>query len=111
METTYKIIDMERISENGTVVKTGCIIIAREKENYTNDGLPAERAYRAITNISVTFEREEGSSFIPYEELTEDIVVGWVKEKIGEEGISEIESQLKKEIDKQKVITVTGTPW
>jgi hypothetical protein len=111
METTYKIIDMERISENGTVVKTGCVIIAREKENYTNDGLPAERAYRAITNISVTFEKEEGTPFIPFEELTEEIVIDWVKEKLGQEGVLEIENRLQKEIDKQKVATLNGTPW
>ena len=46
--------------------------------------------------------------FIPYEELTEEIVKGWVLDKIG----ADIEQRLVAEIDAQKnPSSASGLPW
>lgn len=46
--------------------------------------------------------------FIPYEDLTEEIVKGWVLDKLG----ADIEQRLVAKIDAQKNPTsATGLPW
>lgn len=45
---------------------------------------------------------EEGSSFTPYASLTEQQVIDWVKDDLGEAGIENCESNLQGQIDTQK---------
>jgi hypothetical protein len=57
----------------------------------------------------------EGSTFIPYEELTNDIVVGWIQQELGESGIESIEACLNGQIETQKNPPIspenTPLPW
>ena len=55
----------------------------------------------------------EGDPVIPYADLTEAVVIEWVKERIGgEEKLAEIEAALQAQIDEQRTPTrATGTPW
>jgi hypothetical protein len=49
--------------------------------------------------------------FIPYEDLTEQIVLGWVKEDLGAEKVSEIEGGLVARLQKAKDPVTPGVPW
>jgi hypothetical protein len=49
--------------------------------------------------------------FIPYEDLTESIVLGWVKTYLGDEKISEIEAGIEARYLNKKDPVVSGAPW
>ena len=54
----------------------------------------------------------EGDTVIPYADLTEEVVVGFVKAKLGEEQVTQVQSALQTKIDEQRTPTkATGTPW
>lgn len=56
---------------------------------------------------SVSHERAE--EFVPFEDLTQEEVIGWVKAKLDSE---EIEASLLAQIDAQKnPVSATGLPW
>jgi hypothetical protein len=54
-----------------------------------NDGTYSSGAYG-----SVGLEKPEPGNMIPYADLTEEIVVGWVKDHFGAEKVGEIEAAL-----------------
>ena len=62
---------------------------------------------------------EKPETLIPYADLTENQVIGWVKTKIESNAtagsgasIAQIEAQLDAEINEQKApTTAVGTPW
>jgi hypothetical protein len=67
-----------------------------------------EGNYSASNYGTVGFER--GDTFIEYENLTEDEVLGWVKTKL--ENAFEIEAGLQSHIDALKnPVSATGLPW
>lgn len=41
----------------------------------------------------------EGGTFIPFEDLTNDVVVDWTKEAMGEEQVTQIEASVANEIE------------
>ena len=45
---------------------------------------------------------EDIQDFIPFDEVTSEMVEGWVKDAMGEEEVSNIESNLDKQIEDQK---------
>jgi len=52
---------------------------------------------------------QEAESFIPYADLTEATVVGWVKESLGEDTVQE---SLASQIEAQKApAQIAGMPW
>ena len=54
----------------------------------------------------------DGEVTVPYENLTEALVVGWVKEALGEETVAAHEAAVAAQIEAQKnPTTATGTPW
>jgi hypothetical protein len=60
---------------------------------------------------SIGLEAPE-SDFIPYANLTKEIVVGWVKEHFGEEKVAEIEATLANQIQQKLHPTdAAGMPW
>jgi hypothetical protein len=49
---------------------------------------------------------------IPFAQLTEEIVVGWVKEKLTEEKVEEVEAALQAQLDEQHSPSrASGIPW
>lgn len=71
----------------------------------------ADESYTAGVYSSVGFERPE--TLIPYDDLTEEMVIGWVKERIGgDEKVAEIEAALQAQLDeKHAPSTAEGKPW
>ena len=73
----------------------------------SNDGTYSAGAYG-----SVGLEAPE-ENVIPYADLTPEIVIGWVQEKLGgEEKVIEIEEALQAQLDEQRNPSkAAGVPW
>jgi len=100
MSTTFewKIAQLERETEDGFVFTAHYTVGA-------NDGTYASSAYG-----SLGFERPD--NLIPFADLTEEIVIGWVKDQFGDEKVAEIEAALQSQIDEQRNPTkAAGVPW
>jgi hypothetical protein len=96
---TWHIAQLERETADGYVFTAHYTIDA-------NDGTYTAGAYG-----SLGFERPE-DGLIPFADLTEEIVIGWVKEKFGEEKVAEIEAALQAQLDEQRQPTrASGLPW
>jgi len=96
---TWKIAQLERETADGYVFTAHYTVDA-------NDGTYSAGAYG-----SVGFERPE--TLVPYADLTEETVVGWVKAAIGgDDKVAEVEAALQAQLDEQAAPTkATGTPW
>jgi len=100
MTTTFewKIANLERETEDGFVFTAHYTVNA-------SDGVYTSGAYG-----SLGFERPD--NLVPFSQLTEELVVSWVKEKFGEEKVTEIESALQAQLDEQKHPSkAAGVPW
>jgi hypothetical protein len=102
MTTTYTwaIASCERTTADGIVFTVHYTVAA-------NDGTYASSAYG-----SIGLEQPEGD-IIPYADLTPEIVIGWVQEKLGgAEKVAEIEAALQGQLDEQAAPTkAAGLPW
>jgi len=101
MATTFKwaIANLERETADGFVFTAHYTINA-------DNGVYTSGAYG-----SLGLERPE-DEMIPFSQLTEEIVVQWLKDKFGEEKVAEIEAALQAQIDEQQSPTkAAGMPW
>ena len=96
---TWAIANLERETEDGFVFTAHYTVSAA-------DGTYSSSAYG-----SIGFERPE--NLIPFADLTEDLVVGWVKEALGgDEKVTEVQTALQSQIDEQRAPTKSaGVPW
>lgn len=61
---------------------------------------------------SIGLDDPDPQDFIPYENLTPAIVIGWVKDKLGEEQVESIETALSSQLDSQQAPkNASGVPW
>jgi hypothetical protein len=64
---------------------------------------------------TASFSVNEGSEFIPYADLTEEIVLGWIQSELGENGVLSITACIEGQIESQKNPPVspeiTPLPW
>jgi hypothetical protein len=71
--------------------------------------------YSASFEALYRFQVNEGSGFTPYQDLTNEMVVGWVKSGLGQEGIDQIQTDLENQINFQKnppvVPQLKPLPW
>jgi len=100
MATTFswRIANLEREAADGFVYTCHYTVNA-------DDGTYTSGAYG-----SLGLERPE--TLIPYSQLTEEIVVGWVKDKFGAEKVAEIEAALQAQLDEKHAPSkAAGVPW
>lgn len=80
---------------------------------YTVTGVDGE--FSVSLNNTASFSVNDGSAFIPYADLTEEIVLGWIQEELGETGILSITACIDGQIESQKNPPVTPQntplPW
>ena len=85
------------------------VVIANYEVVGTDDTYSA-----SLSNIA-RFSTESVSPFVPYEDLTNDIVIGWIQAELGVDGVANIEACIQGQIDSQvnpPVVPVnTPLPW
>ena len=61
---------------------------------------------------TVGFTKEDGVNLIPYADLTEATVIGWVQASFGAETLAAMEAAYDAQIAEQQAPSkATGTPW
>lgn len=96
---TWKIAQLERETADGYVFTA----------HYTVDA--SDGTYNAGAYGSLGLERPEGDP-IPFDSLTEEVVVGWVKDKLTAEKVAEVEAALQAQLDEKHAPTkAAGVPW
>lgn len=70
----------------------------------------ADDTYSSSAYGSIGFERPD--TLVAFADLTSDTVVGWVKDALTAEKVTEVESALQAQLDEQRAPTkASGTPW
>jgi hypothetical protein len=96
---TWKISQLERETQDGYVFVAHYTVDA-------NDGTYSSGAYG-----SIGLERPEGE-MVPFSELSEELCVQWVKDKLGAEQVEAVETALQSQLDEQRQPTkAAGLPW
>jgi hypothetical protein len=97
MTITWNIEQMDRQTSNGLVTTVHWRANA------------AEDTYSATSYGSVGLTA--GQSLIPFADLTKEVVIGWVKSKLGTEQVTAVEESLTAQIEAQKEpVSASGLP-
>ena len=99
MATTYtwSIQQMDRLTSDGFVVTVHYNVSAVDGD------------YSASTYGTVGYTEQPGEQYVPYDQLTEQQVVGWVQESLGKDTV---EASLDSQIEAQKnPVQESGMPW
>jgi len=95
---TWTIGNLERETADGFVFTAHYTISAKNA------------AYSAGAYGSIGFERPD--DLVPYSEITEEMVIQWVKDALTEEKVEQIEQALQGQLDEQAAPTkAAGVPW
>ena len=95
--TVWSIAQLERHTADGIIFTAHYTVDA-------NDGTYSAGAYG-----SVGLEQPNPNNIIPYANLTPEIVIGWVKDRLN---VEEIENSLQAQLDEKNAPnTATGLPW
>jgi len=93
----WTIQQMERLTSDGFVVTVHYNVSA------TDD------TYQASTYGTTSYTQTPGETYIPYDDLTQAVVVGWVQEALGKDTV---EASLQGQIDALKnPVQESGLPW
>ena len=96
---TWNIAQLERHTADGIVFTVHYTVDA-------NDGTYSAGAYG-----SIGLDAPE-DNIIPFADLTPEIVIGWVQDKLGEEQVESISAALQGQIDEQRAPSkASGLPW
>jgi myo-inositol-hexaphosphate 3-phosphohydrolase len=99
MATTYNwnIQQMDRLTSDGFVVTV----------HYTVNAVDGD--YTASTYGTVGYTEQPDEQYIPYADLTEAEVVGWVQDSLGKDTV---EASLASQIELEKnPVQESGVPW
>lgn len=95
---TWHIANLERETIDGYVYRV----------HYTIDAF--DGVYRANAYGSLDLDRAD--EMVPFADLSEALVVQWVKDKLNHEKVAEIEARLQSQLDQQRAPTkAQGVPW
>ena len=95
---TWKIAQLDRETADGYVFTA----------HYTVEA--SDQTYKAGAYGSIGFEKPE--TLVAYADLTEEVVIGWVKDQLTAEKVTEVEAALQAQLDEQAAPTkASGTPW
>lgn len=87
----FKITKLNRLSEDDFVCDVYYTVFKKDE------------GYFASISSTVSFVKQEEKTLIPYADLTENIVIDWVKNSIGVDSLNDIESFLDNDIFDQKL--------
>lgn len=98
---TWQITQLDRKTSDG-------FVLVAHWQCVDTDGDYSGRVYNTQ---SFEFNPDE-PGFIPYDDLTEAEVIGWVQTALGEEGVAATEAAVAAQIEAQKNPPIsTGLPW
>jgi len=102
MTTTWQIKNMRRQADTGLVLGVRYECIAEL------DGTTHSTVRRVRLNGDVN-----DPNFIAFESLTQETVVGWVKDQLGAEKVAAIEAAAQAKLNPAPLVesTQTGLPW
>lgn len=94
--------NMKRQTESGLVIEVVYRVIAKEKS------LIADHKDKVILTGN-----SESEGFVPFEELTESLVIQWVKDNVDVSSIeTEVQNLLDSKLEKlERRTTTSGLPW
>ena len=93
----WTISQMDRLTSDGFVVVVHYNVSAVDGD------------YQASTYGTTSYTQTPGETYIPYDELTQAAVVGWVQEALGKDTV---EASLQGQIDALKnPVQESGLPW
>lgn len=97
---TWDIATLERKLADGTVYTVHYTISAEDQGETAS-------AYG-----STGLDPADPDNFVPYEDLDKATVIGWVKAKLGDEQVTNIETSLENQIQERlSPQDATGVPW
>ena len=103
---TWSIVNLERKLPDGNTPPEGQVYTAHWTVNLEDQGESAG-AYG-----SVGFGDPDPGNYTPFDQLTEDQVIGWVKSALGDEQVVSIETALADQIQqKLNPTSAAGVPW
>ena len=82
--------------------------------------LPDGYVFNVVFNVTLdsasaygSVNRERHNELIAFEDLTEDIIVGWVKSALGADHVKKLEASLATQLNEQQKTTTQskGLPW
>jgi hypothetical protein len=97
---TWTIQNMTRTTDTGFVINVAWACTAQQDSASASHG-----------GTTTYLNNPDEPGFIPYDQLTEEIVLGWVYESLGDQK-AEIEAGLTAKVEKQlNPTTANGLPW
>lgn len=95
--TTFHVANLDRNTADGKVTTI----------HYTVDATDGTYSAGAYGSIGV-----DGDLVTPYKDLTEAVVIGWVKDQLGADKVTEIEAALEAQLEEKRAPKVAaGVPW
>jgi len=98
---TWKIANLERNTADGGVVVA----------HWTCSDVDGDYSGSVYGSMGFTYDAS-AAGFIPYDNLTEADVIGWVQAEMGDEQVAAHEANVAAQIEAQKNPTqASGVPW
>ena len=103
-------LDYEILKDGKSNVVTSVHWRANDSKEVTKDG--EKVTYSGRNYGQAGLDTSDLSSFVEYNKLDEDTVIGWVKAKLGDDEVKSIEDGIANQIDAQENPTTgKGKPW
>src|SRR6056300_1298013 len=106
---TWEIVSMEtkdQTNSDGVVLQNAVVRIVWKRIGTDDSGV----SHSFLANSEFTAENVPEASFVNYFDLTKDMVIGWITNKLGAHEIAKIDDIITKRIEKKNTIVRTP-PW
>ena len=109
MAVTWEISQLERNSSDDGVIVAHWRAIAGEIVGEGEDAVTHSGSSYGTCGFTPD---SSASGYTAYEDITEEQAIGWVKDSMGEEGVTAIEDSIAAQIADSKAPAITaGVPW
>jgi hypothetical protein len=100
MAVTWSISTLERNTDNGVVVA-----------HWRASDVDGDHSGSSYGTCGFTPDAS-ADGYVAYDNLTEEVVIGWVKDSMGEEAVTGVEDSIAAQIADSKAPAISvGTPW
>ena len=99
--TTWKVVQMERNADDGGVTTV----------HWDVTEVDGDYSSRVYSSQNFDYDASD-ANFVAYADLTEEIVIQWVKDDLGADEVTSLEVKLTADIAEQKApAQESGVPW